>query len=78
MGIIWFSRYWLRIQKVIMKNFAENPGRVLTGLALQTMLGIDVPDGGDSAILNTGLFHSIGGVDRVVSGLMSNPILPNL
>jgi hypothetical protein len=78
MGIIWFSRYWLRIQKVIMKNFAENPGRVLTGLALQTMLGIDVPDGGDSAILNTGLLHSIGGVDRVVSGLMSNPILPNL
>jgi hypothetical protein len=76
MGYIWFSRYWIRSQKIILKNFAEHPGRVLTGLALQGMLG-EVPNSGDSSILNTGLIHPIGGVDRVMSGLMANPILPN-
>lgn len=76
-GLIWFSRYWLRIQKVIVKNFAENPARVLLGLSAQGILGEDLPDNTDSSILSTGPLHPLRGFGGIWSGLMSNPILPN-
>lgn len=75
MGLIWFSRYWIRMQKVIMASFAEQPGRVLTGIMLQGLLGVDAPDSMDSSIIETGLLHPFGGFDRVVSGLIANPVV---
>jgi hypothetical protein len=76
-GLIWFSRYWLRIQKIIVKNFAENPARVLLGLSAQGILGEDLPDNTDSSILATGPLHPLRGFGGIWSGLMSNPVLPN-
>jgi hypothetical protein len=76
-GLIWFSRYWLRIQKIIMKNFAENPARVLLGLSAQGILGEDLPDNTDSSILSTGPLHPVRGFGGIWSGLISNPVIPN-
>ncbi len=76
-GLIWFSRYWLRSQKIIMRNFAENPSRAILGLTAQGMLGVDVPDNTDSSILSTGPLHPVRGFGGIWSGLMANPILPN-
>ncbi len=76
-GLIWFSRYWIRIQKIIVKNFAENPARVLLGLSAQGILGEDLPDNTDSSILATGPLHPLRGFGGIWSGLMSNPVLPN-
>jgi hypothetical protein len=78
MGVIWFSRYWLRIQKVIVRNFAENPARVLLGLTMQEVIGTDVPDNTDSSILGTGILHPLRGPEGIWNGLMANPVMPNL
>ena len=48
-GLIWFSKYFIRVQKVILDTFKENPSQVLMTLALQNVLG-DVSDVTDSII----------------------------
>lgn len=78
MGFIWFSRYWLRSQKIIMKNFAENPARVLLGLSVQGVLGTDIPDNTDTSILQTGPLHPLRGFGGIWSGLTANPVIPSL
>lgn len=77
-GVIWFSRYWLRIQKVILKNMAEHPAKVLMGMAMQGVVGVDLPDNADSSMLTTGVLHPIRGLGGIGSGLMANPIIPEL
>ncbi len=78
MGLIWFSRYWIRIQKVLRKNFAANPAGILIGLGLQEVTGVDVADTNDSSIFRTGLFHPIRGLSGIGSGLLANPVIPTL
>lgn len=77
-GLIWFSKYFIRIQKTIAETFAENPGRVLMGLALQGMVGFDIPDMADSSFVHTGVFHPIRGFDNIFSGIVANLVVPEL
>lgn len=54
MGIIWFTKYYLRIQKVIMHLFRDNPARAL-------MLGtLDHYFAGAQTLMDSGFMHHIG------------------
>lgn len=54
MGIIWFTKYYLRIQKVIMHLFRDNPARAL-------MLGtLDHFFAGAQTLMDSGFIHHIG------------------
>lgn len=53
-GLIWFTKYYLRIQKVLMHLYKENPGRALGVLAL----GQFIPSLGN--IMDSGFWGRIG------------------
>jgi hypothetical protein len=42
-GIVWFSKYLIRVQKTIVKLFLENPARVISLLLVQGLAGLDLP-----------------------------------
>jgi hypothetical protein len=43
MGITWFFKYFIRMQKVIVKSFRKNPAKVLSLSVGADMLGINIP-----------------------------------
>ena len=57
MGVVWFSKYRIRILKVMAETMAENPARVFMLFALQGMLG-DLPDIWDSSINVANTIHA--------------------
>ncbi|UOX40291.1 virion-encapsulated RNA polymerase [Vibrio phage PhiImVa-1] len=42
-GILWFSKYLIRVQKTIAQMFLEHPARVLSILLAQGLTGVDLP-----------------------------------
>lgn len=50
-GLVWFTKYYLRVQKVIMHLYRENPGRALMLLAFNNYFDW-VPTVLDSAVMN--------------------------
>lgn len=54
MGIIWFTKYYLRIQKVIMHLWRDNPARALM------LLGIDQYFAGAQTLMDSGFMHHLG------------------
>lgn len=54
MGIIWFTKYYLRIQKVIMHLWRDNPSRALM------LVGIDSYFAGAQTLMDSGFIHHIG------------------
>lgn len=54
MGIIWFTKYYLRIQKVIMHLWRDNPSRALM------LAGIDSYFAGAQTLMDSGFIHHIG------------------
>lgn len=54
MGIIWFTKYYLRIQKVIMHLWRDNPARALM------ILGIDQYFSGAQTLMDSGFMNHIG------------------
>lgn len=55
MGILWFTKYYLRIQKVIFSMFRDNPARAMAILATGELL--DNPSPIDSSILNNSILN---------------------
>lgn len=53
MGIIWFTKYYLRIQKVIMHLWRDNPARAIM------LMGIDHFFSGAQTLLDSGFLHHI-------------------
>jgi hypothetical protein len=53
MGIIWFTKYYLRIQKVIMHLWKDNPARALM------LLGIDQYFAGAQTLMDSGFMHHL-------------------
>jgi hypothetical protein len=49
MGLVWFSKYNFRLQKILMETLRENPARVLMLLALQSSMG-NVPTMFDNSV----------------------------
>lgn len=43
MGITWFFKYFIRMQKVIVKSFRKNPAKVLSLSVGADMLGVNIP-----------------------------------
>ena len=59
-GLLWFTKYVLRVQKVIYDTFRENPSDTIMALLLQNIFG-DVPDIFDSLLgVNKGLLSVVG------------------
>lgn len=54
MGIIWFTKYYLRIQKVIMNLWRDNPARALM------LLGINHYFSGAQTLMDSGFVHHLG------------------
>lgn len=44
LGLVMFTKYFLRIQKVMMRQFKENPFNVLMLMTMQSMFNVDTPD----------------------------------
>jgi hypothetical protein len=58
-GLLMFTKYYLRIQKMIMKLYKDSPGRVMMLLAAEKLLG-DQPTVLDSSLLHRGPGHLLG------------------
>jgi hypothetical protein len=50
MGLLWYTKYFFRIQKTLLKNFKENPRKVLSLLFLNNMFGGSIPTVYDSSL----------------------------
>jgi hypothetical protein len=57
MGVVWFSKYRIRILKVMAETMHENPARVFMLFALQGFVG-DLPDIWDSSINIADTIHA--------------------
>ena len=77
MNFIMFSKYHLRVQKVIAQTLKNAPGRFLGIFALEGLIGTDITTISDSALegLNTGLPPIEAGIDGLTSGAS---VLPNV
>ena len=67
MGIVWFPKYFIRMQKIIMKSFRESPARVLALLYGEYLLDINVPTPIDSSVFISdipGKFGLMEGIER--------------
>lgn len=52
-GLLWFSKYLVRVQKVIFRLFKENPARALSFIAVNNLLGAGIPNIMESSVLAT-------------------------
>ncbi|QGH72763.1 MAG: virion RNA polymerase [Podoviridae sp. ctLUJ1] len=65
MGITWFFKYFIRMQKVIMKSFRRNPAKVL-GLSVGAdMLGLNIPTPLDAFAPFVDVSRKIGLIDGI-------------
>jgi len=53
-----FTKYFLRIQRVIFKILKSNPGHAMAGIVAQELLG-DLSDSMDSGLMDTNLVDKI-------------------
>lgn len=52
-GLLWFTKYLVRVQKTIFELFKENPAKVLSFMFFNNVLNLDVPNIVDSSMLAT-------------------------
>lgn len=63
-GLVMFTKFFLRIQKVLFKMFKDRPASVLSGMVLQNMLAHDIPD-----VFDTGIWDPQNSINRMYSPL---------
>lgn len=63
MGLLGFTKYFFRIQQVILKRFAERPARVMGFALLNSMAGLGVASPTDAAFGFNAMNHRMYGVD---------------
>tara|TARA_B100000929_G_scaffold108179_1_gene85729 strand:+ start:37875 stop:47864 length:9990 start_codon:yes stop_codon:yes gene_type:complete len=71
MGVLMFTKFFIRIQKVILRQIRENPGNVLSFVLMQQLLGIDAPDIFETIALDPGnlgnrLYSPFGALEDVM------------
>ena len=54
MGLVWFTKYYIRIQKVLMHLYRDNPGRSIAMVTLENLFP------GLSTIVDSGFWNRIG------------------
>lgn len=74
MGITWFFKYFIRIQKVLIKGFRERPARILALMVGQNMLGTDIDNPVNSFFPSVDITRKIGLVDGIDMATNSHPI----
>jgi len=73
-GITWFFKYFIRIQKVILNAFRDKPARILAFLAAQNLMAIDVDSPLNSFAPSVDLGAKIGLMDGISMGTNAHPI----
>lgn len=69
-GAILFTKYFIRIQRVILNMFTEHAGSIILKLLAMNMLNFDTPDIIGSNLLDKSIMNNIG---NPVSSLMDAP-----
>lgn len=73
-GLTWFFKYFIRIQKVILKAFRDRPASILALLFGQNMLDIEVDNPINSFAPSVDLGAKIGLMDGISMGTNAHPI----
>jgi hypothetical protein len=73
-----FTKFFFRVQKIILETAKNNPGRVLVGLSLQTLF-FPVPNVGQSAFYNGLNFNNpfdiaASTTDQIMTNLVSSAL----
>lgn len=74
-GILWFARYAIRMQRNIIEVMAENPARVTALLIANTLTGGLMPTVFGSLYGVANPLDSVGFLDRITGGVGLHPIL---
>lgn len=74
MGLLWFTKYYLRIQKVVFKAMRREPVRLMMLLMGQRYFDVDVAEPADSFMLENSPTNKVGFIDNIVRGLGSHPV----
>lgn len=60
MGMLWFTKYYIRIQKILLKTFINKPGRVISLLLMDFMTGDSVSTVYDSYLSTDNVLNRTG------------------
>lgn len=60
MGVLWFTKYYIRIQKILLKTFINKPGRVISLLLMDFMTGDSVSTVYDSYLSTDNVLNRTG------------------
>jgi len=79
MGILWFTKYYIRIQKILAKTLANNPSRVMSLLMLDFMSGDSIATVYDTAPTIDNVMNRVGlpsPPHELISDIASTSLLP--
>lgn len=74
-GTLWFMKYFLRIQAIILRNIKENPRKVAEFAAMVNMMGLDVPSYYQALFLMNPLTNKMGQLDYAEKGIEALPVM---
>ena len=74
-GTLWFMKYFLRIQAIILRNIKENPRKVAEFAAMVNMAGVDIPNYYQALFLTNPVTNKMGQLDYAEKGIESLPIV---
>jgi hypothetical protein len=75
MGVAWFFKYALRIQKVLFRAAQKEPARLLSLILLQQHLGVDVADPVDANMVTANWWNKVGVVGNMIRGWGAHPLM---
>ncbi len=73
-GQVWFLKYFMRIQAVIIKNTVNSPRKVMELMAAIGTLGVDLPTYYDAFFLFNSITNKLGLMNYAEKGIDSMPV----
>ena len=70
-GVVWFHKYFLRIQPIILSSFARRPAQMILGTLAAQLLG--AANVAESSIIAKSPLSVLGGVERVFGSFYLHP-----
>ena len=77
MGFLWFTKYYIRIQKIIAKTLIDNPARVISLVTLDFMTGDGISTVQDTIATPTTLMNRVGIAEDPID-LLGNLAIANV
>ena len=75
MGVLWFFKYFMRIQKVLFRAAQREPARLVTLLMLQNTFDVDLAEPTDSNLITSAWWNKIGLFNNMIRGWGAHPLL---